>query len=81
MIIFLLFIVIIIALAFIKYSEKKHSKKKVFKYNKKNLYDWMNLTKKQRFDLSKEESLMYSNQRKDLLNKIRNEYKNISKNK
>ena len=46
-------------------------------FNKENLYSWMNLTKKQRYDLTKRESLTYLTQRKNLLNKIRNEYKNI----
>ena len=50
------------------------------KFNKENLYSWMNLTKKQRYDLTKRESLTYLTQRKNLLNKIRNEYKNIIEN-
>ena len=50
------------------------------KFSKENLYSWMNLTKKQRYDLTKRESLTYLTQRKNLLNKIRNEYKNIIEN-
>jgi len=46
------------------------------KFNKENLYSWMNLTKKERFNLSKRDSMTYSIERKNLLNKIRNEYKN-----
>ena len=47
------------------------------KFNKDNLYSWMNLTKKERFNLSKRDSMSYSIERKSLLKKIRNEYKNI----
>ena len=47
------------------------------KFNKDNLYSWMNLTKVERFNLSKRDSMSYSIERKSLLKKIRNEYKNI----
>ena len=41
----------------------------------------MNLTKKERFNLSKRDSLIYLEERKNLLNQIRNEYKkNIENN-
>ena len=50
------------------------------KFNKRNLYKWMNLTKKERFDLSKNESNSYLKKRKTLLEEIRKEYKSISKN-
>ena len=40
----------------------------------------MNLTKKERFDLSKNESNSYFKKRKSLLEEIRKEYKTISKN-
>ena len=30
-----------------------------FKFNKENLYSWMNLTKKERFNLSKKDSMNY----------------------
>ena len=46
------------------------------KFSKNNLYSWMNLTKKERFNLSKIDSMNYLNERKNLLNQIRNEYKN-----
>ena len=46
------------------------------KFNKDNLYSWMNLTKKERFNLSKRDSMNYLTERKNLLNQIRNEYKN-----
>ena len=39
----------------------------------------MDLSKKERFDLSMRESDLYINRRKSLLNEIRNEYKNVSK--
>ena len=50
------------------------------KFSKSNLYNWMNLTKKERFDLSKNESNSYLKKRKTLLEEIRKEYKSISKN-
>ena len=46
------------------------------KFNKDNLYYWMNLTKTERFNLSKRDSITYSIERKNLLKQIRNEYKN-----
>ena len=63
---------------------KLKRKKKVFKarkfvtFNKKNLNNWMNLTKKERYNLSKQDSVNYMDKRKLLLNEIRNEYKKIS---
>ena len=39
----------------------------------------MNLTKKERYDLSKKESFSYLSRRKVLLDEIRKEYKKISK--
>ena len=57
----------------------KFKKKGISRFNKKELYGWMNLTKKERFDMSKKDSERYSNERKDLLNQIRNEYKNTIK--
>ena len=74
-----LFLVGFIILLMFSYLSKLNKQKEVFKFNKENLYKWMNLTKKQRFDLSKRESKKYSIERKNLLNKIRNEYRNISK--
>ena len=41
----------------------------------------MNLNKKERYNLSKQESITYLNKRKVLLEEIRKEYKKISKNK
>ena len=53
--------------------------KKFDSLNKNNLNNWMNLTKKERYELSKQESISYSNKRKLLLEEIRKEYKKISK--
>ena len=53
--------------------------KKLTTFNKKNLNDWMNLTKKERYNLSKQDSVKYQARRKLLLDDIRNEYKKISK--
>ena len=64
---------------------KLNRKQKVFKsekittFNKKNLNNWMNLTKKERYNLSKQDSVNYMDRRKILLDEIRNEYKKISK--
>ena len=55
-------------------------KKGGLKFNKDNLYSWMNLTKKERFNLSKKDSMNYLIERKNLLNQIRNEYKNSIEN-
>ena len=66
---------------------KLNSKQKVLKakklttFNKTNLYNWMNLTKKERYNLSKKDSINYMDRRKLLLDEIRNEYKKISKKK
>ena len=78
----LLFIAIFIILytVFKSYKKIKFIKnKKIISFNKKNLYDWMNLTKKERYNLSKKESVSYFDKRKVLLDKIRKEYKSISK--
>ena len=63
------------------YLSKIIKKKGGIEFNKKNLYSWMNLSKKERFNMSKRDSLNYFVERKNLLNQIRNEYKNtIEKN-
>ena len=62
------------------YREKKGLKnKKIISFNKNNLNQWMNLTKKERYNLSKKDSSSYLNKRKVLLAQIRKEYKIISK--
>ena len=53
--------------------------KKLTTFNKKNLNNWMNLTKKERYNLSKQDSVNYKARRKLLLDEIRNEYKKISR--
>ena len=53
--------------------------KKLTTFNKKNLNNWMNLTKKERYSLLKKDSLNYMDKRKILLDEIRNEYKKISR--
>ena len=53
--------------------------KKFTTFNKKNLNNWMNLTKKERYNLQKKDSLNYLDKRKILLDEIRNEYKKISR--
>ncbi len=64
---------------------KLNSKQKVLKgkklttFNKKNLNNWMNLTKKERYNLSKQDSVNYLDRRKLLLDEIRTEYKKISR--
>ena len=63
------------------YLSKIFIKKRGLQFNKENLYSWMNLTKKERFNLSKKDSMKYLIERKNLLNQIRNEYKkSIEKN-
>ena len=52
---------------------------KLTTFNKKNLNNWMNLTKKERYNLSKQDSVNYMDRRKLLLDEIRTEYKKISR--
>ena len=60
------------------YFSKILNKRRDLKFNKENLYSWMNLTKKERFNLSKRDSMNYLIERRNLLNQIRNEYKNVT---
>ena len=60
-------------------KQKVFNSKKITTFNKKNLYNWMNLTKKERYNLSKQDSVNYMDRRKLLLDEIRNEYKKISR--
>ena len=66
---------------FLKLNRKQKvlKAKKLITFNKKNLNNWMNLTKKERYDLLKQDSLNYMDKRKILLDEIRNEYKKISR--
>ena len=85
----LLKLVIIFLLIFIFFNLRKILKlnkkqkvskaKKLITFNKKNLNNWMNLTKKERYNLSKQDSFNYLDRRKLLLDEIRNEYKKISR--
>ena len=63
------------------YLVKFINKKDVLGFNKKNLYWWMNLTKNDRFEMTKKDSERYLTERKNLLNQIRNEYKNLTEKK
>ena len=60
-------------------KQKNLKTKKFTTFNKKNLNNWMNLTKKERYNLLKKDSLNYMDKRKILLDEIRNEYKKISR--
>ena len=60
-------------------KQKVFNSKKITTFNKKNLNNWMNLTKKERYILTKQDSLNYMDKRKLLLDEIRNEYKKISR--
>ena len=66
---------------FLKLNRKQKvlKTKKFTTFNKKNLNNWMNLTKKERYNLSKQDSFNYMDRRKLLLDEIRNEYKKISR--
>ena len=66
---------------FLKLNRKQKvlKAKKLTTFNKKNLNNWMNLTKKERYNLSKQASVNYMDRRKLLLDEIRNEYKKISR--
>ena len=82
LVIIFLFIIIFFNLGnFLKLNRKQKvlEAKKLTSFNKKNLNIWMNLTKKERYNLSKQESVTYLDKRKILLDEIRKEYKKISK--
>ncbi len=66
---------------FLKLNRKQKvlKAKKLTTFNKKNFNNWMNLTKKERYNLLKQDSLNYMDRRKILLEEIRNEYKTISR--
>ena len=51
---------------FLKLNRKQKvlKAKKLTTFNKKNLYNWMNLTKKERYKLTKQDSLNYMDKRK-----------------
>ena len=80
-IIFLLIFIFFYLKNFLKLNRKQKvlKTKKFTTFNKKNLNNWMNLTKKERYNLLKQDSLKYMDKRKILLDEIRNEYKKISR--
>jgi ABC-type maltose transport system permease subunit len=80
-IIFLIIFIFFNLKNFFKLSRKQKvlKTKKFTTFNKKNLNNWMNLTKKERYNLLKEDSLNYMDRRKNLLDEIRDEYKKISR--
>jgi len=82
MLIIFLFIIIFFNLRnFLRLNRKQKVLKaeKLATFNKKNLNNWMNLTKKERYNLSKQDSSNYLDRRKLLLDEIRKEYKKISR--
>ena len=80
-IIFLFIFIFIYLRNFLRLNRKQKvlKAKKLTTFNKKNLNNWMNLTKKERYNLSKQDSVNYMDKRKLLLDEIRNEYKKISR--
>ena len=82
LVIIFIFIIIFFNLRyFLKLNRKQKvlKAKKLTTFNKKNLNNWMNLTKKERYNLSKQDSYKYMDRRKLLLEEIRKEYKKISR--
>ena len=81
LVIIFLFIIFFNLKNFFKFNRKQKvlKAKKLTTFNKKNLNNWMNLTKKERSDLLEKESMNYMDKRKILLDEIRNEYKKISR--
>tara|TARA_B100000965_G_C19290916_1_gene625791 strand:+ start:196 stop:438 length:243 start_codon:yes stop_codon:yes gene_type:complete len=77
--ILIIFIFAVFYLGCKKYFKKNLKNRKNYKFNRKNLYKWMNLSKKERYNLSKIDSNSYLNRRKDLLDQIRKEYKTLKK--
>ncbi len=79
-IIFLFIFIFFYLRNFLKLNRKQKvlNAKKLTTFNKKNFNNWMNLTKKERYNLSKQDSVNYMDRRKLLLDEIRNEYKKIS---
>ena len=80
-IIFLVIFILFYLRNFLKLNRKQKviKAKKLTTFNKKNLNNWMNLTKKERYNLSKQDSVNYMDRRKLLLDEIRTEYKKISR--
>ena len=80
-IIFLFIFIVFYLRNFLKLNKKQKvlKTKKLTTFNKKNLNNWMSLTKKERYNLSKQDSVNYMDRRKLLLDEIRKEYKKISR--
>ena len=80
-IIFLFIFIFFYLRNFLKLNRKQKvlNAKKLTTFNKKNFNNWINLTKKERYNLSKQDYVNYMDRRKLLLNEIRNEYKKISR--
>ena len=80
-IIFVFIFIFLNLINFLKLNRKQKffKAKKITTFNKKNLNNWMNLTKKERYNLSKQDSANYMDRRKHLLDEIRKEYKKISR--
>ena len=80
-IIFVFILIFIYLRNFLKLNRKQKifKSKKITTFNRKNLNNWMNLTKKERYNLSKQDSVNYMDRRKLLLDEIRKEYKKISR--
>ena len=80
MIIIILFISLFFYVEYTKYIKTRCIKKKENPlFTRKGLYQWMKLSKKERYKLSRSDSDNYLNKRKDLLEKIREEYKILKK--
>ena len=81
LIIFLFIFIIFYLRNFLKLNKKQEvlKVKKLTTFSKKNLNKWMNLTKKERYNLSKQDSINYLDRRKILLDEIRKEYKKVSR--
>ena len=81
LIIFLFIIIFYNFRNFLKLNSKQKvlKAKKLTTFNRRNLNNWMNLTKKERYYLSKQDSFNYMDRRKLLLEEIRKEYKKISR--
>ena len=65
-IIFLFIFIFFYLRNFLKLNRKQEvlKAKKLTTFNKKNLNNWMNLTKKERYNVSKEDSFNYMDRRK-----------------
>ena len=83
LIIIFIFVVILFFLKNISRLNRNKSsinRRENIKFNKRNIDEWMNLTKKERYIISKKESISYLKNRKVLLEEIRKEYKRVKKN-